>query len=533
MRHLVNQLLAADAHPGKKRLFPFEVSLYNEVSVPSNRAPIMHEPGNFLGMASKITSNRPVSVREFRYPGELISLILTLLILITLYTLAIFFITAYWLTFFKTLLVTLVVLVVYIVGRQMQQRVAFGSLVRVSPRQFPELHQLVVRAAERLSSPYVQVYVQRASEMNIYTLGLPPRPLIVLTSSLVEQMEPDSLQFLIGREIGHVQAGHAFLQSLLKPLSAKVPIIGRVIFGDWVNRTEFTADRAGLIACCSLTIAVSTMLKFGVGLHLYEKLDITEFLEQINDVRNVRGHLTEIVTEQPYLTQRIKALIRYSFSEKFKNWKLGFEKEEHTKDYQEARSAEDRVYLTVNREEKEEYTKDHQEAAAAEPASRSKLIATSNQSGSVLEIGKSLRVFLCHASEDKEAVRNLWTIVRSWGHKPWLDEEDILPGQDWDLEITRAVKAAEVILICLSDRSEKKGYVQKEIKRALDIADEQPEGSIFIIPVRLTLCSVPDRLKRWQWVDLFAESGTRKLEAALCHRALKSIEKSTDTVSRI
>jgi hypothetical protein len=111
-----------------------------------------------------------------------------------------------------------------------------------------------------------------------------------------------------------------------------VPIIGKllnsVVFGDWINRTEFTADRAGLIACRSLTTAVSTMLKFGIGVRLFEKLDIAEFLEQINDVRNVRGHLTEIVAEQPYLTQRIRALIRFSLSDQFKS--LAPEKQRHT-----------------------------------------------------------------------------------------------------------------------------------------------------------------------------------------------------------
>jgi len=38
----------------------------------------------------------------------------------------------------------------------------------------------------------------------------------------------------------------------------------------------------------------------------------------------------------------------------------------------------------------------------------------------------------------------------------------------------------------------KQGFVQKEIRFALDIADEHPPGRIFIIPVRLVDCDVPD-----------------------------------------
>ncbi len=272
-------------------------------------------------MASEVISERPIRLRHYRYPGEVISLALTFIILLSLYALATIFFPPTWSSTLKALLITLSGLAVFIVGVKLQQRAAFGTLVRVSPRQFPELYDLAAKAAERLASPFVPVYVKRSSEMNIYTIGLWQKPIIVLTSSLVDQMEPGNLQFFIGREIGHVAAGHIWLRTLLKPVGADIPIIGKllnsVIFGDWINRTEFTADRAGLIACRSLTVAVSTMLKFGVGVRLFEKLDIKEFLGQINEVRNVRGHLTEIVAEQPYLTRRIRAIVRFSLSEQY------------------------------------------------------------------------------------------------------------------------------------------------------------------------------------------------------------------------
>lgn len=273
-------------------------------------------------MASDVILGRPIRLRDYRYTGELLSLVLTFIVLLSLFAVATIFFPESWSTTLKALTITLAGLAVYIVTVKLQQRAAFGTLVRVSPRQFPELYELTTAAAERLSSPPVPVYVKRASEMNVYTLGLWQRPIIVLTSSLIDQMEPGNLRFFIGREIGHVQAGHTWLRTLLKPLGADVPVVGKllnsVIFGDWINRTEFTADRAGFIACGSLTTAVSTMLKFGVGVRLFEQLDIREFLEQINEVHNVSGHLTEIVAEQPYLTQRVRALVRYALSEKYR-----------------------------------------------------------------------------------------------------------------------------------------------------------------------------------------------------------------------
>lgn len=44
-----------------------------------------------------------------------------------------------------------------------------------------------------------------------------------------------------------------------------------------------------------------------------------------------------------------------------------------------------------------------------------------------------------------------------------------------------------------------------EIRLALDIADEKPDNTIFIIPLRLEDCRVPERLKRWHWIDYFGD----------------------------
>jgi Zn-dependent protease with chaperone function len=284
-------------------------------------------------MANGVYTNREVRLRDYRYRGEHLSLVLTLFVITGLVALGALFFPATWTATLNTLMITLAGLAVFVITVMLQQRAAFGTLVRVSPRQFPELNVLALNAADNLSSSPVPVYVKRASEMNVYTLGFWQQPIIVMTSSLVDQMEADNLQFFIGREIGHIQAGHTWLRTLLKPLGADVPVVGKllnsVIFGDWINRAEFTADRAGLIACGSLTTSVNTMLKFGVGVRLYDKLDIREFLEQINEVRNVSGHLTEIVAEQPYLTQRIRSLIRYALSEKFRE--IAPEDHQHTR----------------------------------------------------------------------------------------------------------------------------------------------------------------------------------------------------------
>jgi len=118
-----------------------------------------------------------------------------------------------------------------------------------------------------------------------------------------------------------------------------------------------------------------------------------------------------------------------------------------------------------------------------------------------------LRIFLCHALEDKPNVRYLYDRLSSEGWiEPWLDERNILPGQEWDTEIELAVENADVVIVFLSNLSIKKeGYVQRELKYILDIALEKPEGTIFIIPLRLDSCKPPRRVRTWQYVDFFPE----------------------------
>jgi CHASE2 domain-containing sensor protein len=127
-----------------------------------------------------------------------------------------------------------------------------------------------------------------------------------------------------------------------------------------------------------------------------------------------------------------------------------------------------------------------------------------------------LRLFLCHSSGDKAAVRDLYKRLRADGFDPWLDEENLLPGQNWQREITAAVRKSDIVLVCLSrDSINKKGFVQREIKYALDVAEEQPDGSIFIIPLKLEECDIPERLSHLQWVNFFEDGSYEKLLTSL------------------
>ena len=123
-----------------------------------------------------------------------------------------------------------------------------------------------------------------------------------------------------------------------------------------------------------------------------------------------------------------------------------------------------------------------------------------------------LRIFLCHAREDKTAVRELHLKLKAEGFDPWLDAERLRFGQKWRAEIPKAIQNSDVILVCLSQQSAKRdGYIKQEIGFALDIADKQPDDATFIIPVRLEECPYPGRLGEWHAADVFEADDLERL----------------------
>lgn len=131
-----------------------------------------------------------------------------------------------------------------------------------------------------------------------------------------------------------------------------------------------------------------------------------------------------------------------------------------------------------------------------------------------------LKVFLCHARDDKLKTRELYRYLRKRGIQPWLDAEDLVGGQNWREEIPKAIKTSDAIIICLSKNSiNKEGYVQAEITFALEKALEIPPGRIFIIPALFEECEVPDSLEHFQWVELFEKDGFPRLMRSLKTRA--------------
>ena len=125
----------------------------------------------------------------------------------------------------------------------------------------------------------------------------------------------------------------------------------------------------------------------------------------------------------------------------------------------------------------------------------------------VFEPNERRRIFLAYAKEDAAKVRKLYAALQKAGFEPWMDEQKLLPGQNWPRASERAIELSDFFAGCFSRRSiAKRGHFQAELGYALQLAKRMPEEEIFFLPLRLDACEVPRSIARSvQYVDLFPD----------------------------
>lgn len=125
-------------------------------------------------------------------------------------------------------------------------------------------------------------------------------------------------------------------------------------------------------------------------------------------------------------------------------------------------------------------------------------------------------IFISYAREDEAEARAIYQKLDEAGFKPWLDKEALLGGQDWEMVIEEMIEKSDFVLTCLSSHSiNKRGYVQKEIKKTLEVVGLQPEGTVYLIPLRLDKCEIPRSLGKFNCVDVFEENSFERLERSI------------------
>lgn len=139
-----------------------------------------------------------------------------------------------------------------------------------------------------------------------------------------------------------------------------------------------------------------------------------------------------------------------------------------------------------------------------------------------LDKNRKLQVFLSYAREDSSCVNRIVRYLYEYNVDIWFDQEKLIGGQNWKLEIRKAIRKSDIVVVFLSSHSvTHRGFIQKEMRLALDEADMRPEGEIYIIPVRLEKCDIPINFQEIHAIDYFSDEqkGLQDLLNALDFKA--------------
>src|ERR1700722_21306 len=201
-----------------------------------------------------------------------------------------------------------------------------GSSVRIHQTQYPRVFAIVRGACVALEIPMPMIFAREDNYVPAVALGFGVPYSLVLSSHWIELFSDDELTFMIGRELGHIAAGHTRFHSLLSVNGAENPLIS-LIFGAWLRRCALTCDKVGLLCCGSLDSAIRA-----VGIAFFHEfgrqVDYQAFAEQHAEIATDSVlRWGEWLSSEPYATQRIASMRRFITSRSYLDAQAWFVRE--------------------------------------------------------------------------------------------------------------------------------------------------------------------------------------------------------------
>lgn len=253
--------------------------------------------------------------RDFSFKGEKFSLIVAILI-----------------TFFAIIslsVVTLGILPIFLAIQFFKVRFDWmrtrARLMPVTEDSYPNLFRMARVAAGRLRIPVPKMFVKQSPVLNAYTTGIFDDGWIVLNSALIESLSDDEIMTIIGHEMGHIKLRHVtwliFTNTGEQGVGfGWVSLLLWPIFNTWSHRSEYSADRAGLIATGSVDACVRAELKLMTGKSLPADFDLQAWLK---NVMGEKETITETVSQlmfdsHPFARRRVRQIVNYSRTDEFK-----------------------------------------------------------------------------------------------------------------------------------------------------------------------------------------------------------------------
>ncbi|HJS20650.1 MAG TPA: TIR domain-containing protein, partial [Anaerolineales bacterium] len=116
-----------------------------------------------------------------------------------------------------------------------------------------------------------------------------------------------------------------------------------------------------------------------------------------------------------------------------------------------------------------------------------------------------LLTFISYASKDRLTVQGVYYFLKYENLEPWMDIHEIMGGNEWDYKIFKALESSTSFVFCLSsnsiERLKKKETLYKELRTALEKAEQIGPDDTYMIPLRLDDSKYPTEIKKYQVLD--------------------------------
>lgn len=194
-----------------------------------------------------------------------------------------------------------------------------GDSIHVHGGQLAEVSKLVRECATQLDVPAPQVFVRDDVNVPLTAVGVAEPYALVISSHWLHHLHDEELRFLVTRELVHVRAGHTRLSSILSVNGRENPAVS-LVFGAYLRRTEYTADRVALCFCGSIQDAIQAIAIASFH-NLGREINLGAVAEQLRELRSEPTlRAGEWLGSSPYAARRISALYEFSKTTLAQRW---------------------------------------------------------------------------------------------------------------------------------------------------------------------------------------------------------------------
>lgn len=215
--------------------------------------------------------------------------------------------------------------------------------IRLGPDQLPDVFLSAIKAARILGLPSLpELYISGEQMWDCLTLGSETQAFIVV-GSIISNFKADDMLYILGREMGHIAAGHALWKTLMQFSSGRQQ--NKTIMGHgvmqfinpakilesaidaplmaWARHAEITADRAGALVVGQRDVARRVSIQWSLkSFPLYPRLNLEALDREIAQSDERQLQVSEwTMSSTPYLARRLRLMNDFFASEGLTGWR--------------------------------------------------------------------------------------------------------------------------------------------------------------------------------------------------------------------